>query len=310
MKKTLKQLISFILAIVLIVSTLSVNSYAYTQEIKKDDVLYVSPSVDINGKWVNLSKLRMRAFSTQSFRADINTNARLSVKSSKPSALKAVMTEYNYVDDIKRDLSNGSEGIVNATISLYATKTGTYTVTVTATLKDGTIRQQKIKVLVTSVTGVYKKIKYGKKTVLSKSGKISKGQLQTKASQSLRVTKKSGKLTVTPNSQYKITGIIVESVDKKGKAVYKKIKNGKNIKVSKGYLYTDTHANYNYSSRTPRKYTYVYISYKDKFTGDTYTYSISKDRGRKEVKLVTTDKRTGRKIVKYRPEVSLYLWNY
>ncbi len=310
MKKTLKQLLAFILTIMLIVSTLSVNSYAYTREIKKDDVLYVSPSVDINGKWVNLSKFRMRAFSTQSFRADINTNARLSVTSSKPSALKAVMTEYDYVDDVKRDLSNGSEGIVNATISLYATKTGTYTVTVTATLKDGTKRQQKIKVLVTAATGVYKKIKYGKKTVLSKSAKIKKGQLQTKASQSLRVTKKSGKLTVTPNSQYKITGIIVESVNKKGKAVYKKIKNGKTIKVSKGYRSTNTSAYDNDYGRSSRKYTYVYISYKDKFTGDTYTYSITKDRGRKEVKLVTTDKRTGKKTVKYRPEVSLYLWNY
>lgn len=310
MKRILKQLLSFILAITLIVSMLSVNSYAYTREIKKDDVLYVSPAVDINGKWKNLSKFRMRAFSTQSFRADINTNARLSVKSSKPSALKAVMTEYNYVDDVKRDLSNGSEGIVNATISLYATKTGTYTVTVTATLKDGTIRQQKIKVLVTAATGAYKKIKYGKKTVMSKSAQIKKGQLKTKESQSLRVTRKSGKLTVTPNSQYKITGIIVETVDKKGKAVFKKVKNGKNIKISKSYDYLSTDASDNYYSKSTRKFTYVYISYKDKFTGDTYTYSITKNRGRKEVKLVATDKRTGRKTVDYKPGASLYLWDY
>ena len=310
MKKTLKRLLLYIFTIVLIVSTLSVNSYAYTQEIKKDDVLYVNPVVDQNGRWVSISKLRMRAFSTQTIRADINTTARLSVASSKPSVLKAVMTDYDYADNVKFDLSDGGEGVVTATISLYATKTGTYTVTVTATLKDGTIRQQKIKVLVTAATGAYKKIKYGKKTVMSKSGKISKGQLKTKASQSLRVTKKSGKLTVTPNSQYKITGIIIESVDKKGKPVFKKIKNGKNIKVSRGYLYTDTHARDNSFSKTPRKYTYVYISYKDKFTGDTYTYSITKERGKKEVKLVSTDKRTGRKNVKYRPEVSLYLWDY
>lgn len=305
MKKTLKQLLAFILTIMLIVSTLSVNSYAYVREEKRDDVLYVSAVVDKNGKWVNLSKLRMRAFATQTITADINTSARLMVTSSKPSALKAVMTEYNY-----EDWPRINAGEAEATISLYATKTGTYTITVTAILKNGAVKKHKIKVLVTAATGVYKKIKYGKKTVLSKSAKIKKGQLQTKASQSLRVTKKSGKLTVTPNSQYKITGIIVESVNKKGKAVYKKIKNGKTIKVSKGYRSTSTSAYDNDYGRSSRKYTYVYISYKDKFTGDTYTYSITKDRGIKEVKLVTMDKRTGKKTVKYRPEVSLYLWNY
>lgn len=80
------------------------------------------------------------------------------------------------------------------------------------------------------------------------------------------LTGNSGKLTVKmANSNYGITSIVVRTYDKNGKPVYKKVSNKKNL----GYgLYKRKETGYNYSDTSLYKETTVYVSYKNKFTGE------------------------------------------
>ena len=311
MKKLGKKLLAVILAALICVSALSFSSYAITYQKKADDTLYVNAQRNTKGGWSNLTKLRMEVCSGYILSSEIYGAARIEVKSSKPAGLKAIISDSYYDDRDNYDAEkNVYKGYSWADIYLYAFKPGTYTVTVTAKLSNGTTKTQKISVLAETQSGPFKSVKLGKKAILSNTGKLKKGELVQQKSVMEKVTAKSGKLKITPNGKYKITGMIVVSVDKKGKASYKKVKNGKNIVLSKGYEYTSKDAKEDGSYKSCKKHTYIYISYKDTFTGDSYTYSVSTKRGKKEVKYVRFEKQTGQKYVSYDASPSFDLWNY
>lgn len=112
------------------------------------------------------------------------------------------------------------------------------------------------------------------------------------------------------NSQYKLKSIIVVSTDKNGKYTYKKVKNGGNINLSKALEYNSKDTS-GYYEKGSKKYTYICLSYKDKFLGDTVTCTISKSRGIKEIKYVRKNGQTGSKSVSFnRTRSDLILWQY
>ena len=199
----------------------------------------------------------------------------------------------------------------DATISLYPTKTGTYTVSFKVVDGNGKSRKSyKLKVLATNDDRLIKKATFGKKTVVQHSASIKNGTKKVVNKNSCKVSGKSGKLKITPNSQYKITGIVVATVGKSGQYSYKKIKNGRTISLSKAYAYSDTDAYSSTHSRPSRKYTYIYVSYKDKFLGNSVTYSVSKKRGRKEIKEVSSDRYGKSTYYSKNPGANITLWQY
>ncbi|MBO4863615.1 MAG: hypothetical protein J5517_04580 [Eubacterium sp.] len=310
MKRTCKKILALILAAVICASTLSFSSYAVTFQPKADDTLYVGAKQNAKGGWSNISKVRMEVFSTKQLNFEYLGSAQVSVKSNKPAGLKVTINGY-YDDKYEYDpKTNSYKGVVDGWINMYALKTGTYTVTVTATLSNGSKKEQKISVLVGTQTGVMKTAKLGKKTIYNNVGKVKKGELISTYSTNDYITAKSGKLKITPNTKYKITGMVVVSVNAKGKVSYKKVKNGKNITLSRGYQSKSSDAIDESSYKSCKKHTYIYVSYKDTFTGDSVTYSVSTKRGKKEIKAVYFDKQTGFKTVGYQDTATFDLWNY
>lgn len=185
-------------------------------------------------------------------------------------------------------------------ISLYATKPATYKVSFDV-LNGSNVKRGHYTVQVQAVNSdsVIKKATFGKQTVISNTATIKKGVKKNSSKESCKVKGSSGKLKISANSQYKITGIVVVSVDKNGKYTYKKFKNGKNLTLSKNYEYTTTSAEQGRKYHYSKKNTYIYVSYKDKFLGDSVTYSITSARGRKEVKCVKKDAFTGWRTTSY-----------
>ena len=319
MREKFKKLIATLLALALIVSALSVNSYAAAAKDKVDNTLYIFSSrydgikTNSKGDWKDLTKMRLEVFCETYFYAEFTGAARIKATSSKKD-LEVKVTYHNYDDQYSYDnATNTYKGHAEANISLYATKSGKYTVTVTADKVGGGSVSKKVTVLVTDQSGKFKTVKLGKQTIYSDTGKVKKGELTNKYSKALKTSAKSGKLKITPNTQYKITGIIVASVDAKGKVSLKKVKNGKKITLSKGYSSKWSDAFDGSSGKEARKYTYIFVSYKDTFTGDSCTYSITTKRGRKEIMEVYKNARTGDKSVSYtkgNSSATFALWNF
>lgn len=102
----------------------------------------------------------------------------------------------------------------------------------------------------------------------------------------------SGKLTVKMGDKnYQLTSIIVETVDKDGKAVYKEVKNKKKVafgKYKSGYEYKNEYnPKYKSWSKSLFKPTWIHISYKNKFTGEFSKNSVAVDgNGNQYIKTV------------------------
>lgn len=273
---------------------------------KKEGEVYVEAYYDVKGNVQNTKKMRIGTMDMYSFRVEYGKGDKITNLKVKKGGMTAKVTysrEYAYSDYGYSD------------ISMYATKAGTYTVSFDVVdSQNKKLKSCSVKVQAVNTYAVIKKAVFGKKTVKTNTASIKKGTLKTSSKDATKVSGKSGKIKVTPNSQYKITGLVVVAVDKNGQYTYKKIKNGKKITLSKTYEDTYRYASGNgYSSRSAKKYTYIYVSYKDKFFGDTCTYSVSKARGRKEVKRVEKDKATGERTTSYGRCPSSYdirLWQY
>ena len=313
MKKSLKRLYAIVLSLLICVSTLTINSYAVTYQDKANNTLYVAAKRNDKGEWKNLTKTRIEVLDMSSISVQYTGKASITVKSSK-AALNAKVTSSsfskysNWDESTKTYLGNSS-----ATIGLYATKNGTYSVTITATKPDGSSVSKSVSILVTNQSGVYKTAKLGKKTIYSEIGKTKSGQLTKKASALYKVSAKTGKLKLTPNTKYKITGLVVTSVNAKGKASIKKINNGKKITLSRGYNYKSSDAFDGTSYKSSKKITNIYVSYKDTFTGSSVTYTVTTKRGKKEIMRTYKDGVTGDKDVTYfngESGSTLSLWSY
>lgn len=197
-----------------------------------------------------------------------------------------------------------------ATIQLTSTKAGNYTVSISA---NGQTR--KLKVYVTAYGGDRMVSATLGKTALDKyTRKASdKGSTTTyTADYKVKSSLKSGKLKIKADKGIKITGLIVATINKDGKAVYKKVKNGGKISLSQTFDYKTTSAN-GYYSHSSKKHTYVYVSYKDKNLGTYATYAVTSKHGVKQIKRTIKYASDSKKYVDYLNFGSGYsmdIWSY
>ena len=197
-----------------------------------------------------------------------------------------------------------------ARIQLTSTKAGNYTVSINA---NGQTR--KLKVYVTAYGGNRIVSATLDKTTLDKyTRKASdKGSTTTyTADYKVKSSLKSGKLKIKADKGIKITGLIVATVNKDGKAVYKKVKNGGKISLSQTLAYKSTSTN-GYYSRSSKKHTYVYVSYKDKNLGTYATYAVTSKHGVKQIKRTIKYASDSKKYVDYLNFGSGYsmdIWSY
>lgn len=174
-----------------------------------------------------------------------------------------------------------------AVIQLDSTKKGNYSVKIKVGSKTTTV-----KVYVTDNPRAVAQVKLGK-SVLKKVSRKASSKSITEAEQSnfyVSSKVKSGKLKVSATKGYKITGMVVAYVNKDGKAIYKKVKNGKKITLSQALAYRST-STYGYYSKDSKKRTQIFVSYKDSYTGYSVTYAPVKKGGLNKIK--RTIKKTG-----------------
>ncbi len=197
-----------------------------------------------------------------------------------------------------------------ARIQLTSTKAGTYTVSISA---NGQTR--KLKVCVTAYSGDrVVSATLGKTTLEKYARKASDKASTTTYVTDYRVSSslKSGKLKIKADKGIQITGLIVATVNKDGKAVYKKVKNGGKISLSQNLASKSTSVN-GYYSRSSRKHTYVYISYKDKNLGTYTTYAVTNKHGVKQIKRTIKYASDSKKYVDYLSYgngYSMDIWSY
>ena len=197
-----------------------------------------------------------------------------------------------------------------ARIQLTSTKAGNYTVSISA---NGQTR--KLKVCVTTYGGNRVVSAALGKAALTKSTRKASDKASTETYVSdYRVSSslKSGKLKIKADKGIKITGLIVATVNKDGKAVYKKVKNGGKISLSQT-VSKSTSTN-GYYSRSSRKHTYVYVSYKDKNLGTYTTYAVTNKHGVKQIKRTIKYASNSKKYVDYlnygNYGYSMDIWSY
>ncbi len=174
-----------------------------------------------------------------------------------------------------------------ADIQLDSTKKGTYSVKIKVGSKTTTV-----KVYVTDNTTPVSQMKLGKSVLQKVSRKASSKSITDAYQSNFYVSSKvkSGKLKLSATKGYKITGMVVAYVNKDGKAVYKKVKNGKKITLSQALAYRST-STYGYYSKSSKKRTEIFVSYKDSYTGYSVTYAPVKKGGLNKIK--RTIKKTG-----------------
>jgi|GEM_PF-4554050 len=190
----------------------------------------------------------------------------------------------------------------SAEFVFYATKAKKYTATITATLSSGAKLTKKVTVYAGPKDDPVASMKLDKTKLVDVSEKIKKNTKTTTESSTLGAygcyaDKESGKLSLKANGQYELTGAVVVTVNNKNKLTYtklskKQVKKGKKITLSKGYVRNDV-VNLitdSYTNNSQVKETYVFVSYKDKITGETVKKSIDKkSKGYTTIKTVTKE---------------------
>jgi hypothetical protein len=270
------------------VFALSVTAQAATGDYV-NGTTYVNPSINGNGEQQSVTKIRMASYSEDSIQVVFPAGGTVAVSSNK-KALEAAVTYVNNEEDYDAFDVKDANGLVTqqgyigkATISLRAGKPGNYKLTVTV---NGV--PTVVKVYVTKFGGsVVTKATLGKKqlTKSTKSGTDKKASTTYKSNYKVSGSTKSGKLKISSDKGIKVTGVVYSYIDKKGKAVYKK---GKTIKLSQEYAKNARSDVFGSKSRSARKLTYVYVSYKDKYLGTSVKYSVTKKHGVKQIKAVRT----------------------
>lgn len=142
-----------------------------------------------------------------------------------------------------------------SSISFYATKKGTYTVTITIkNASKKTVCKKKVTVFAGYGTSALSTLKYAGTTYYPSSG------------ESILTKKASGKLSFKAASTYRIKKVeIATSHDANGDPIFKKVKNGAKITLAKKTTYNKIWYSYEYSNSNTG-YAYKYES------GDTYDY--------------------------------------
>ena len=269
-----------------------------------DGKIYINYGYDVKGNVKEQKKIRVTTYSDdiKSFNVRYGSGDKIANLKVNKKGLEAKVTS-----------STNDSDYGYSYIGLYATKPATYKVSFDVLNSSNAKRgHYTVQVQAVNNNNVIKKATFGKQTVISNTSTIKKGVKKNSSKYSNKVKGSSGKLKISANSQYKITGIVVVSVDKNGKYSYKKFKNGKKLTLSKNYEYTHTSAYAGTKEHSHTKNTYICVSYKDKFLGDSVTYSITSARGRKEVKRVWKDGFTGAKSTDYSrcPSATFTLWQY
>lgn len=288
---------------------------------KETGKIYINAIQDKKGVWKSNKKLRVETYADASDGRDYYYYWTEEPYNCAMSTIKVEYAGGDKISNLKVNKKKGLEVSVvqtysngsdygYTTIGVYATKAGTYKVSFNVVGADGKSKgKQTVTVQAVNNNATYKKVTFGSQTVFENTSTVKSGKKTTKTKNNTKVSGTAGKIKITPNSQYKITGIIVRTVGSNGKYSYKKIKNGKTITLSKGYSHINKRAD-GYNSSSYKKYTEVYVSYKDKFFGNTITYSITSKRGKKEVKYVHKNGVTGEKSVSYDAGSSFSLWQY
>ena len=268
--------------------------------------VYIEEYTDANGKTKSFTKGTGTVFSEGSFSVNEHggNHAIKNLKANK-KGIKLAVTNTNY--GTRYDSASDSDlPFRESTIRYYATKTGTYKITFKVNSKQYTYN---LKIYASSNRAA--KVTFGKQVVRDYSRTANASGYTYKAKVKSKVTGKSGKLTVKPTGPYKITGLVAETYNKKGNPVYTKLKNGGKLTLSKGYdKYISDDKTYSYSS--PLKYTYIYISYKNTFTGESVTYSVGKnpDTGEKCIIRTTKDRYGTNKSYYVGGGSDIVLWQY
>lgn len=310
MKKLKKLVMGLTAAFALCLAFANVISVQAYDSPHWENKVYINMTTNASNNYVNNTKIRTGLFSSTTFRVYFPEGQDVTNIKSNKKGLEVARTAYysksktyNVWDAATKSYKDETFNLGYATISLYATKAGSYKVTFNVGSSKYTVN------VLASASGVYTKATLGKTKLYANSAKVKNGELTQTITNTEKVSVKKGKLKFTAGSQYKITGFVVRYVDKNGKEQIKKYKNGKNIVLSQGYNYSSKYSDGSYS-KSAKKYTYVYVSYKDKFTGSSVTYSVSKSRGKKEVKMVSKNGITKKSTTSYSPYATLELWSY
>ena len=310
MKKLKKLAMSLTAAFALCLLFANVISVQAYDSPHYENKVYINKTTDAKGNYINVTKFRMGLFSQKTVTLDFPENLEVTNLKTSNKGLEAAITSYyaNYGSYSTWDAANKKYvdpvfKLGRAVITLNAVKAGSYKVT----FNIGTSKYT-LNVLATE-DGIYTKATLGKTKLLTTKTTVKSGELTKTTGTMYKVTDKKGKLKFTAGKKYQITGFVVEYVDKNGKTQYKKYKNGKSITLSQNY-YSEYRNADGSTDKSSRKYTNIYVSYKDKFTGDSVTYSVSKTRGKKEVKCVRKDNITKFNTTTYDPYAPVTLWNY
>ena len=284
MKKSLKKVLALMLALAVILATFKVapasNVEAKSTKYKAGSV-YISPDY-LSGYsnetiWKSMPKTRARVYNTDEMYVYYNDMVAITDVKVKGKGLVAFPT----------GSVSTTNGIKYSQIEFEARKAGTYTVSFKIQRANGSkTKSYSFKVFASASTSAFKSIKFAGKTVSSSKGSVKKGVRITKTSSNYKISKASGKLQVTGNSGYKITGLVV--VTNNGKnyaATAKSYKNGAYINTSKNYAYT--YKGEGEKIHSEKKHTAVYISYKDTKLGTYVKYSVTKKHGTQEIKCVS-----------------------
>ena len=246
--------------------------------------VYINQYTDAKGNTKSFTKGTVTIFSQGSFRVseEGGNHAIKNLKANKKGIKVAVTYTYygsRYVSD-----SEDTIPYRETTISYYATKAGTYKITFKVGTKSYAFN---LKAFATSTRTA--KVTFGKQVVWDLTCTPNGTSYTYKYRSNTKVSGTKGKLTVKASGAYKNTGMIAVTFTKKGVPTYTKLKNGGTLKLSKGY-YKYTSDDKTYTSTSARKYTYVYISYKNTYLGETVTYTIGKHPDTKEKCIVCTTK--------------------
>ncbi len=286
MKKSLKKVLALMLALAVILATFKVapasNVEAKSTKYKAGSVYITSDSksgYDTTEVWKSVPKTRVIVYGTGHMYVYYSNLAEITNVKVKGKGLVAY----------PRKGYSSTNGIRYSTIDFEARKAGTYTVSFQIKRTDGGLsKKYSFKVFASASSSALKSVKYAGKTIRSSKGSVKKGVRINKTTSNYKISKASGRLQVTANSGYKVTGIVV--VTNNGKnyaATAKAYKNGAYITTSKNYAYS--YKGGGSKSHAEKKVTSVYISYKDTKMGTYVKYSVTKKHGTQEIKRVSKD---------------------
>ena len=283
MKKSLKKVLAFMLALAVILATFKVapasNVEAKSTKYKAGSVYIVPEEIsgyDSTAIWKSVPKKRVVVYNTSHMYVYYANLAEITDVNVKGKGLVAYPRKGYSI----------TNGIRYGYIDFEARKAGTYTVSFKIKRADGGLsKKYSFKVFATTTSSTYKSVKYAGKTVRSAKGSMKKGVRTIKTTTNYKISKASGKLQITGNTGYKITGVVVVTNNGKNYApTAKAYKNGAYITTSKNYAYS--YKGDGSKEHSEKKTTGVYVSYKDTKMGTYVKYSVTKKHGTQEIKRV------------------------